>query len=404
MSDPVSVVIPARNEAETIESVVHNLSAMECVDEVVVVDNGSDDGTAAAASRAGARVVEEAEPGMGYAVRTGIGAARNDWVMKLDADLENFDTSLFARMPAARLPGVGLVKGAWQDPKDNMPMTRLLVMPAIRLMFPGLAHVRAPNSGLYLFNRSLIAHRELVGSYAVDLDVMLRVHAAGAGVVEADIGQIIHDVRNVTHYNAMAETIMAFFLRQQKKRIAEEIVVMAHEAGEVIASCLGTLAARSRAGGPVTVFLAEATGPAANALGEALAPFPTARILPLEQADGFEPVGPARKVCLIAPYPVEVDNRALHVAIGVHDRLNADAPEIIFMCPQVNGDAESTFAVDVVQDTQAGRAIKQRALEALGRLPADSGGAEERELFQSLQSLSAAQKRGLQSGNDFEPE
>ena len=382
MSDPVSVLIPARNEAETIERVVHVLSAMACVDEVVVVDNGSDDDTGAIAARAGARVVLEARPGMGHAVRKGLAAARNDWVMKLDADLEKFDTSLFARMPEARAPNVGLVKGAWQDPKDNMPMTRLLVMPAIRLMFPGLSHLRAPNSGLYLVNRSLIAHAELAGDYSVDLDVMLRAHAAGAVVTEVDIGRIIHDSRDVTHYNAMAETIMEFFLTQQEKRIAEDIAVFAHNAGEVISGCLGALAARSRAGGPVTVYLDETGDDAAALLRSALAPFPTARVMALDGAAGFAPVGPARRVCLMAPFPNNPKDRPLRAAVGVMDLLAKDAPALILIQPGTDSTA-TTFNADVVLDTRSGAVIKHAALDAMGN---EQGGAS-REVFQSFESL-----------------
>ena len=82
-------------------------------------------------------------------------------------------------------------------------------------MFPGLGHLRAPNTGIYLFDRSRIAHANLTGDYAVDIDVMLRVHAAGADVAEVDIGRIEHDARDVSHYNGMAEEIFAFFLSRQ---------------------------------------------------------------------------------------------------------------------------------------------------------------------------------------------
>ena len=301
MSDPVSVVVPARNEAATIGKVVTTLSAMPCIDEVVVVDNGSSDGTADVARRAGARAVFEPEPGMGHAVRCGFAAARNDWVMKLDADLEKFDTALFARMPEARAPGVGLVKGAWHDPSDNMPMTRLLVMPAIRRLFPGLSGLQAPNSGIYLLNRSLIAHQELSGDYAADLDVMLRVHAAGAEVAEVDIGRITHDARDLGHYNAMAETILAFFLRQQERQITEELIVLAQNADQVIRNSLGSLAARSRSGGPVTIYLHQNNDEDASVLRDALMPFPTARVLPLDQAGDFAPVGPSGQLRFFCP-------------------------------------------------------------------------------------------------------
>lgn len=213
MPDGISIVIPARNEGDTVNSVVRRVIELPMVDEVVVVDNGSSDNTSEAAAAAGAVVVKEAEPGMGCALRAGFQAAKNPWVVKIDADLEKFDTGLVRKMAGACAPGVGLVKGIWQDPNDDMPMTRLLVMPAIRLIAPGLSHVRAPNSGIYMFNRDLIDTTTLAKNSSADLDVMLRVHGAGHTVAEVEIGQIKHDSRNTPHYNVMAEGILELFLK-----------------------------------------------------------------------------------------------------------------------------------------------------------------------------------------------
>ncbi|MEM8618064.1 MAG: glycosyltransferase, partial [Pseudomonadota bacterium] len=142
------------------------------------------------------------------------------WVMKVDADLERFDPNMAEMLAEAREPGVGLVKGKWQDPNDDMPMTRLLVRPAVRLIYPGLSHIRAANSGLYLFNRDLIDLAALVDTNAADIDVMLRVHAAGFAVIEVEIGEISHDPRNKEHYNAMAENILQLFLDHHARKAA----------------------------------------------------------------------------------------------------------------------------------------------------------------------------------------
>ena len=87
----VSVVIPCLNEAENIEETVRlsqaALDSAGIVGEVVVADNGSEDGSAALATAAGARVVHESRRGYGSAYLAGFGAARGEYIVMLDADM-----------------------------------------------------------------------------------------------------------------------------------------------------------------------------------------------------------------------------------------------------------------------------------------------------------------------------
>jgi glycosyltransferase involved in cell wall biosynthesis len=95
----VSVVIPCLNEATTIAECVGRaraaLESQQVSGEVIVVDNGSDDGSGGFAQAAGAHVVLEPERGYGSAYLAGFAAARGRYVVMADADL----TYDFAEIP-----------------------------------------------------------------------------------------------------------------------------------------------------------------------------------------------------------------------------------------------------------------------------------------------------------------
>ncbi len=86
----VSVVIPCLNEADTVgQCVAQACAALErngIAGEVIIADNGSEDGSPEIAERAGARVIAVAARGYGSALMAGIGAARGRYVLMGDAD------------------------------------------------------------------------------------------------------------------------------------------------------------------------------------------------------------------------------------------------------------------------------------------------------------------------------
>jgi glycosyltransferase involved in cell wall biosynthesis len=116
----VSVVIPCLDEAENIEAcVLKARAALEdnaIVGEVVVADNGSQDGSPELAAAAGARVIHEPRRGYGSAYMAGFAAARGQYIVMADADL-TYDFAEIPRFVEHLEAGAELVMG---DRMDNI--------------------------------------------------------------------------------------------------------------------------------------------------------------------------------------------------------------------------------------------------------------------------------------------
>lgn len=223
--ETIAVCIPARNEAATVAGVVApvaKLHELGFVDELVVVDDASTDGTAAIAAAAGATVVAGRGRGKGAALRAALQRTSADIVVFLDADVT---TPVDTHVPALVAPlladaSVQLVKPTYRRPLDGRPdeggrVTELVARPLLRRYFPDLAAaISQPLAGETALRRAALDGTSLEDGYRIEIALLLFVYARFGlhAIREVDLGERAHRNRPLRELTVCAEDVLAAVL------------------------------------------------------------------------------------------------------------------------------------------------------------------------------------------------
>ena len=217
-TEPVTVVLPAREVADTIGQIVERLRGLgPLIDQIVVVDAQSEDGTADVAAAAGAEVHQESElmPEFGRALGKGdamwraLRVARGEIVVYLDSDTRDFSPHFATGMigPLLCEPDVRFVKGFFrrpylnpdgsQAPADGGRVTELAARPLLSAFYPELAAIVQPLAGEVAARRPLLERLPFATGYAVETAMLLHARDALGGT--DSMAQVDLDVRLNRH-------------------------------------------------------------------------------------------------------------------------------------------------------------------------------------------------------------
>jgi glucosyl-3-phosphoglycerate synthase len=216
--EPVTVVLPTREVADTIGPIVESLLALsDLVDQVLVVDAASEDGTADLAAGLGAEVHQEADLmpelgpplGKGDAMWRALSVARGELIAYLDSDTRRFSAHFATGMlgPLLLDPAARFVKGTFRRPfatpggqelpADGGRVTELMARPLLSAFYPELAGFAQPLAGEVAARRELFHQLPFATGYAVETAMLLDAHDlldGTEGMVEVDL-----DVRRNRH-------------------------------------------------------------------------------------------------------------------------------------------------------------------------------------------------------------
>src|ERR1039457_5742897 len=193
-----TLVLPTRNDAETIGPILARVAPLNdrsgLIDQVMLVDADSTDGTGDIAGACGAEVNSENEllpafgPAQGKcdAMWRSLSVARGDIVMFADADTNNFDEHfIYGTLgPLLALPGLQFTKAAYRRPYTDWSqsvadgggrVTELMAKPLFNFFCPELTGFVQPLDGEFAVTRDLLLGLPFLTGYGVELGLMVDV-------------------------------------------------------------------------------------------------------------------------------------------------------------------------------------------------------------------------------------
>jgi len=246
----ISLALPALNEAETVGRVISTIKGalmddVPLLDEIVLVDSGSTDGTREIAAGLGVPVFvhQDLLPELG--ARTGKGEAlwksllvtRGDIVAWIDTDIVNIHPRFVYGILGPLLvdPRVQFVKGFYRRPLrvdgrlqagGGGRVTELMARPLLNLFFPELSGVIQPLSGEYAGRRSALERLPFFSGYGVETGLLIDVYEAFGldGLAQVNLLERVHHNQPLEALSRMSFVIAQAVFHKLQRRHGQPIL------------------------------------------------------------------------------------------------------------------------------------------------------------------------------------
>jgi glucosyl-3-phosphoglycerate synthase len=242
-SQRISVCIPTLDEADTIGSIVSIIretlvKTHGFVDEILVIDSGSEDATREIAAAAGATVHlateilpdPERHYGKGENLWKALQVSSGDIICYIDGDISNFHPGFITGLTGPLLtdPGIDYVKAFYERPlaygdeshsTGGGRVSEILIRPLISLFYPELVGILQPLSGEYAARRGTLESLAFPTGYGVEIAHLIDL--AGTGridhIAQTDLVKRVHRNRDDGELGSMAFAILRVVLRRLQR-------------------------------------------------------------------------------------------------------------------------------------------------------------------------------------------
>ena len=210
----VTVVIPAKNEERCIAKVVKLVKSNKKVNQVIVVDNNSEDNTSKLAKKAGADVIFCENRGKGYAMEAGLKYVENKVVAFVDADINNYSKNIIDVLVDPVLnDDIDFVKSMFE--RKGGRVTELVAKPLLNITYPDMYKFSQPLSGMIAGKTEFFKKIEFEKDYGVDIGILLDMINLNANIKEVCIGKIKNASKHWHALNKMSEEVINAILKRR---------------------------------------------------------------------------------------------------------------------------------------------------------------------------------------------